>query len=54
MGRCFALAAIAVPAAPVFEEFIFRRLIFGGQRRSLGVVPATPASAAIFAAECGD
>jgi ABC-2 type transport system permease protein len=45
----FVLAAIAVPAAPVFEEFIFRGLIFGGLRRSLGVVPATLASAAIFA-----
>jgi ABC-2 type transport system permease protein len=45
----FALAAIAVPAAPVFEEFIFRGLIFGGLRRSLRVVPATLASAAIFA-----
>jgi ABC-2 type transport system permease protein len=45
----FVLAAIAIPAAPVFEEFIFRGLIFGGLRRSLGVVPATLASAAIFA-----
>jgi ABC-2 type transport system permease protein len=43
------LAAIAVPVAPIFEEFIFRGLIFGGLRRSLGVAPATLASAAIFA-----
>jgi membrane protease YdiL (CAAX protease family) len=29
-------ATLAVVAAPVFEEFIFRGLIFGGLRRSLG------------------
>ena len=40
---------LAVIAAPVFEEFIFRGLIFGGLRRSFGVWPATLASAAIFA-----
>jgi ABC-2 type transport system permease protein len=45
----FTLAVMAVAAAPVFEEFIFRGLIFGGLRRSLGAVPATLASAAIFA-----
>jgi ABC-2 type transport system permease protein len=44
------LAALAIVAAPVFEEFIFRGLIFGGLRRSLGPVAATLASAAIFAA----
>ena len=33
----------------MFEEFIFRGLIFGGLRRSFGVWPATLASAAIFA-----
>ena len=38
-----------VVAAPVFEEFIFRGLIFGGLRRSFGVWPATLASAAVFA-----
>jgi membrane protease YdiL (CAAX protease family) len=43
------LAAIAVAAAPIFEEFIFRGLIFGGLRRSLGLGAATLASAAIFA-----
>ena len=40
---------LAVIAAPVFEEFIFRGLIFGGLRRSFGVWPATLASAAVFA-----
>jgi len=44
-----AVAGLAVAAAPVFEEFIFRGLIFGGLRRSLGLGPATLASAAIFA-----
>jgi membrane protease YdiL (CAAX protease family) len=43
------LVALAVVAAPVFEEFIFRGLIFGGLRRTLGVATATLASAAIFA-----
>jgi ABC-2 type transport system permease protein len=43
------LAALAIVAAPVFEEFIFRGLIFGGLRRSLGPLAATLASAAIFA-----
>ena len=43
------LAALAIIAAPVFEEFIFRGLIFGGLRRSLGLTGATLASAAIFA-----
>jgi ABC-2 type transport system permease protein len=40
---------VAVAAAPVFEEFIFRGLIFGGLRRTLGLGLATVASAAIFA-----
>jgi hypothetical protein len=43
------LAGLAIVAAPVFEEFIFRGLIFGGLRRSLGPLAATLASAAIFA-----
>jgi len=43
------LALLAVGAAPIFEEFIFRGLIFGGLRRSLGVGPAVLMSAAIFA-----
>ncbi len=43
------LIALAVVAAPLFEEFIFRGLIFGGLRRSLGVGASVLASAAIFA-----
>jgi ABC-2 type transport system permease protein len=42
------LATLAIVAAPVFEEFIFRGLIFGGLRRSLGLPAAALASAAIF------
>jgi membrane protease YdiL (CAAX protease family) len=34
-----AVVPLAVIAAPVFEEFIFRGLIFGGLRRSFGVWP---------------
>jgi membrane protease YdiL (CAAX protease family) len=40
---------LALIAAPLFEEFIFRGLIFGGLRRSFGVWPAALASAAVFA-----
>jgi ABC-2 type transport system permease protein len=40
---------LALVAAPVFEEFIFRGLIFGGLRRSFGLWPAALASAAVFA-----
>jgi membrane protease YdiL (CAAX protease family) len=40
---------LALLAAPLFEEFIFRGLIFGGLRRSFGVWPAALASAAVFA-----
>jgi ABC-2 type transport system permease protein len=43
------LAALAIFAAPLFEEFVFRGLIFGGLRRSLGFVPSMLASAAVFA-----
>jgi hypothetical protein len=43
------LGALAVIAAPIFEEFVFRGLIFGGLRRSLGTAGAVLASAAIFA-----
>jgi membrane protease YdiL (CAAX protease family) len=43
------LTALAVFAAPLFEEFIFRGLIFGGLRRSLGFAPSMLASAAVFA-----
>lgn len=42
-------AVLAVCAAPVFEEFIFRGLIFGGLRRSAGLAFSVVASAAIFA-----
>jgi ABC-2 type transport system permease protein len=40
---------LTVLAAPLFEEFIFRGLIFGGMRRSLRAPLAMAASAAIFA-----
>jgi ABC-2 type transport system permease protein len=40
---------LAIAAAPLFEEFIFRGLIFGGLRRSMGALPAILASAAVFA-----
>jgi ABC-2 type transport system permease protein len=40
---------LAILAAPIFEEFIFRGLIFGGLRRSLDAFPAIVASAAVFA-----
>ncbi len=43
------IGSLAVLAAPIFEEFIFRGLIFGGLRRSLGFPAAAVASAAIFA-----
>jgi hypothetical protein len=43
------LGALAVIAAPIFEEFIFRGLIFGGLRRTLGTAATVLASAAIFA-----
>lgn len=43
------LLPLALIAAPLFEEFIFRGLIFGGLRRSFGLWPATLASAAVFA-----
>jgi membrane protease YdiL (CAAX protease family) len=43
------LGSLAILAAPVFEEFIFRGLIFGGLRRTLRPSFAMLASAAIFA-----
>jgi membrane protease YdiL (CAAX protease family) len=43
------LAAVAIVAAPIFEEFIFRGLIFRGLERSFGLGIAAVASAAIFA-----
>jgi len=43
------LLAVAVVAAPVFEEFIFRGLVFSGMRRSFGLLPSVLGSAAVFA-----
>ena len=43
------LAWPCVLAAPVFEEFIFRGLIFAGLRRSFAWWPSAAASAAVFA-----
>lgn len=48
-GLRLALFLLCVLAAPVFEEFVFRGLIFGGLRRSLPLWPAAAASAAVFA-----
>ena len=48
-GHIAALVALASVAAPLFEEFIFRGLIFNGLRRSLRLLPALGASAAVFA-----
>ncbi len=43
------LLLLAVVAAPLCEEFIFRGLIFGGLRRSQGLWPSMLMSAAVFA-----
>lgn len=43
------LILLAVVAAPLCEEFIFRGLIFGGLRRSMGLLPSMLLSAALFA-----
>ncbi len=43
------LLGLAVLAAPLCEEFLFRGLIFGGLRRSMAVLPSAVLSAAIFA-----
>jgi membrane protease YdiL (CAAX protease family) len=40
---------LAVVAAPLCEEFIFRGLLFGGLRRSMSFLPAAALSAALFA-----
>jgi membrane protease YdiL (CAAX protease family) len=45
----FWIPILAIAAAPLFEEFIFRGLIFGGLRRSMTLAPAILASAAVFA-----
>jgi membrane protease YdiL (CAAX protease family) len=47
--RGMGLFVLAVVVAPLCEEFIFRGLIFGGLRRSLGLLPAMAVSAAVFA-----
>jgi membrane protease YdiL (CAAX protease family) len=43
------LVSLAVLAAPLFEEFIFRGLVFRGMRRSLPAPWAIAGSAAVFA-----
>jgi membrane protease YdiL (CAAX protease family) len=43
------LPALAILAAPVFEEYIFRGLVYGGLRRSLSPMLAIIACAGIFA-----
>jgi len=48
-GGVLWLALLTVVAAPIFEEFIFRGLIFAGLRRTLGLTASLIASAAIFA-----
>jgi membrane protease YdiL (CAAX protease family) len=43
------LFPLAVVATPLCEEFIFRGLMFGGLRRSMGFLPAAALSAGLFA-----
>jgi len=43
------LLALAIPVAPLFEEYIFRGLVYQGLRRTLRPALAVVASAAIFA-----
>ena len=43
------LFALAVVAAPLAEEFIFRGLVFGGLRRSMGLAASMVMSSALFA-----
>jgi hypothetical protein len=45
----FLLAGLLIVVAPVFEEYLFRGLIFRGMLRSLNPTAAVLASAAIFA-----
>jgi membrane protease YdiL (CAAX protease family) len=47
--RAVWLFPLAVFAAPLCEEFIFRGLLFGGLRRSMGFLPAAALSAGLFA-----
>ena len=48
-GARVAIIVLSVCAAPLFEEFVFRGLIFGGPRRSLNVGLSALGSAALFA-----
>jgi len=43
------LALLAVVAAPLFEEYLFRGLVFKGMRRTMTPLAAVLASAAVFA-----
>ena len=43
------LALLAVVAAPLFEEYLFRGLVFRGMRRTMKPATAVLASAAVFA-----
>jgi membrane protease YdiL (CAAX protease family) len=43
------ICILAIVAAPLFEEFLFRGLIFQGLRRTTGPALAILASAALFA-----
>jgi hypothetical protein len=43
------MLVLAVLLAPLCEEFIFRGLVFGGLRRSTGLLPAMLLSAGLFA-----
>jgi membrane protease YdiL (CAAX protease family) len=43
------LVALVTIAAPIFEEFIFRGMLYGGFRRSVSPLRAALASALVFA-----
>jgi len=47
--RPFWICILAIIAAPIFEEFLFRGLIFQGLRRTAGTALAVLGSAAVFA-----
>ncbi len=48
-GAFWWLGGVVVVAAPIFEEFIFRGLVYGGMRQHATPVVACVASAALFA-----